>query len=1447
MMNDVEYLPQDFDFLGTLQTKLRGLKGISTLTYELIQNADDVKKDLGEPGARRITFTVADDALIVENDGVFREIDFSRMQRIAFGGKREEEDTTGAFGIGFISVYQITDSPEITSSGRHWKFHPDMPGGKRIAQRRLPTERTLFRLPWAFEESEIRFALRLEKVNRNQFDDFTSQMEKAIRFAAIFLKQLTVLELFRNDRLILRIERIIQEDRLVLNDQGVCTEWRILHSDFSAQANRLRTQYGYLIERKKSAGVSLAIPSSVIENGHLFAFLPTEVSIPLPFHINADFFTNDDRKQILFGQDFQAAWNRAAIAAAADIIVSQFDQIYRLFAPVDLWGFIQKIQACSQASGLDPVFQRFWEQLKPVLPERSIVLTSTKTRVKPSQARLVDREAEQDAVPIFEKLGINIVHPDLRPFYSLLMELETSRLNLLDIAQKLQHSGLVQKTQLSKAPAGLKERDQWVLLYEAINAIWQQRTSRQEQEAARTQFSHLAIAFSDDGALWLPTQLYTADAETRQLFAGKSWFQPLNETDSPIPNDLVKPFSVQDALQYFEAITSEELNNRWLQGQLDPERIYRWFEAHKSDVFTYGHGYVDRLRQLTIWPAGGRLRTLGNLYLTGGFDDPLRMATLVDVDALGGKREFLHELGVKDLDFTTYVQDLVPAAFSASNGVSVEQKRQLVVLMAVRLGEIRDRQDLKSSLANLPLVECEDGKFEMSGKVYFPSDVMKILGAEVNLAVIPSEHSESVQALYEWLGVVVDPRPQDVIRRIQELCSTPPITVSLQAVSMIFQYLASRWVIWDETQQNSYSELKRLRWLPGTRDKTQWQSPDTLYADYRDYLFKSQGNFLEFPRTMQRDAGKFIEFLGIHQNPLPIHVVNHILHCSRVGEKVNEQVYEFLNYKDNIDDPAIEQLKGKPCLLFEIDEQIRYVRPDQVYWGEHPFGLFRYRLGPEMGKYHALFERLGVRDCPDIEDYIRVLLDISHRYTPSNLVLDDTSRQVVFQCWIAFSEALQTETLTIEQLKERLSEAKIIPGPQSILVQPDRLFFEDRAGLAPKFDKLLHNNVIQRVDGAWFAMEQMGVRALSQAIQIELAICEGAVEDMVLPALITERRILLQRVLNAERTRDWENLRPDVLETLKCQRADELEMVMSITVFRQKKYKTDPEPVRALFFDNTLYAVYQGPDEISWSAVGRELATAIKPIGEIGSLAGGIKEVLSAPDFFSARSSLDELGYPPLQKMEGGDIEPGEVITQIGEGQSGTDPLADILGGDLDHRTPMPPQPGEEGGAGTSPTGSSGSKTPRRREKKSRLVSYVYPAGTMVEPEAVKSDSVHRKKVEKAAIQRVLVDETLYHRQAQDMNETQENHPGYDLESTDENGAIRYIEVKGISGAWDSQSPAMMTHNEFNAAREKGDTYWLYLVEKAESDDYEIHRIQNPANRAHYYLFDEGWEGIEEK
>src|SRR5689334_1445130 len=121
------YLSRGMDYLGELGARLRDLQGYTSLAYELIQNAED------SGNASYISFNIRQDELVVDNDGVFSDCgtvekpdcpwktdparghmcDFHRFRLVAGGDKREQRHTIGAFGIGFTSVYQITDEPNV--------------------------------------------------------------------------------------------------------------------------------------------------------------------------------------------------------------------------------------------------------------------------------------------------------------------------------------------------------------------------------------------------------------------------------------------------------------------------------------------------------------------------------------------------------------------------------------------------------------------------------------------------------------------------------------------------------------------------------------------------------------------------------------------------------------------------------------------------------------------------------------------------------------------------------------------------------------------------------------------------------------------------------------------------------------------------------------------------------------------------------------------------------------------------------------------------------------------------------------------------------------------------------------------------------------------------------------------------------------------------------------
>lgn len=70
-------------------------------------------------------------ALLFYNDSTFQEADFRSLARIGQGSKLEKLSTTGRFGLGFNSVYHLTDTPSFVSGEHLVVFDPHtcfMPG-----------------------------------------------------------------------------------------------------------------------------------------------------------------------------------------------------------------------------------------------------------------------------------------------------------------------------------------------------------------------------------------------------------------------------------------------------------------------------------------------------------------------------------------------------------------------------------------------------------------------------------------------------------------------------------------------------------------------------------------------------------------------------------------------------------------------------------------------------------------------------------------------------------------------------------------------------------------------------------------------------------------------------------------------------------------------------------------------------------------------------------------------------------------------------------------------------------------------------------------------------------------------------------------------------------------------------------------------------------------------
>ncbi len=965
-MSTATFLPRGIDYLGDLGAKLRDLQGFRTLAHELIQNADDAET------ATTMAFSITEDALIVDNDGVFSECadvsadeciwkedgihnhrcDFHRFRRIASGDKRGQGGTTGAFGIGFIAVYQITDSPELISRGRHWKLHEDQPEDKRIEVcpgcdrcHRDDLPGTRFFLPWAKDsESRLRHALGAEAISADGPDRLLDELRESLPTAMLFLKRLRALEVFRNGKVVQQFGRLDYGDSLILSNGNPENDqiWHIIEGDFGAAADTLRTKYPGKIEGKRSPKVKLAIPASGSAAGLLCACLPTEQDVGLPFHLNADFYTSNDRKRIILAEDYQSAWNREAIKAAALALRNHVDRLPALIGARPFWAMLEKLNALASAverGRAETVFAAFWRSCAPALQAKPVLWTSSRDWATVPDSCLLLQKEEAEALQILEALGIRIVHEDLRPYHNLLRskDVGVAVLDVRHVVDALASLGLEGRKLPSELPPGLSSEDRLKSLWKELSLLLNRQSKEGSKHEDIRRLSRIALAPGRDGALWPCDSIFRADPDTISLFEELAHRIPfLVEVDFPPQlKCLCRQFDAEAAIEELRKASVETLEERWKDGKLSLSDLLSWFENRREQILS-NRALKDVLAGLPIFPSAGRLRPLTELALPGNFDDPLGVAELVDLSVLGDRRSFLRDLGARDLDFPEYAGSVLPRILSNAK-LPVEKRRVAVLRLAERLGEVRDNESIRSTLSSCALVECRDAHFHRAEECYFDNPAVRhCLGDSVAVAVLAKSHEAAVRELYKWLGVASQPRLEAVIARIQELVGKPPSQTAKQILERIFMHLSERFKA--EEDHTPLETLKQMRWLPARGKVDRWYAPDELYADYQAYLFETQALILYLPNRVQTSSRELLEFLGVRLTPEPVLVVKHLLHLASRGVAVNTGVYDFLN--DKAGDPALAQLRGKACLWIGD----AYRRPDEVFWGEHPFGRYRWRL-----------------------------------------------------------------------------------------------------------------------------------------------------------------------------------------------------------------------------------------------------------------------------------------------------------------------------------------------------------------------------------------------------------------------------------------------------------------------------------------------------------------------
>ena len=329
---------------------------------ELIQNAEDEESS-------SITFIFNDDNVSVINDG--RPFDEKDVWRICSVRPGEKKKKIGFFGIGFKSVFNITDRPQIISGKFNFEIedyiYPKAKSSipKNVKDNYSPERGAIFILPYSTLSTPKELIH-----NFNLIDD------KILLFLES-LKELKFIDNINNSKW--AIKKNLQDDSVIsLLDMRTEqeTKWKVFHKVLRVENQEIIPEGKEGIKETK---ITIAFPHDITtrdaikKSGVVYCYLPTKKRTDLPFLVQADFMPTIGRENI---SDHQ--WNiwlmkELGILAAEAINKIKYDE--------QLCAFIYDFIPLSEEVQ-DVLIQHLFESLFETIKEKQIART-TKGWVKP--------------------------------------------------------------------------------------------------------------------------------------------------------------------------------------------------------------------------------------------------------------------------------------------------------------------------------------------------------------------------------------------------------------------------------------------------------------------------------------------------------------------------------------------------------------------------------------------------------------------------------------------------------------------------------------------------------------------------------------------------------------------------------------------------------------------------------------------------------------------------------------------------------------------------------------------------------------------------------------------------------------------------------------------------------------------------------------------------------
>ncbi|RZJ98956.1 MAG: hypothetical protein EOO46_23240, partial [Flavobacterium sp.] len=247
---------------------------------ELLQNAED-------EGANNVSFILTDTELIFEHDAK-KLFDFSDIRAISnFGDnheKKEKANAIGRFGIGFKSVYSITDNPRIVSASFD----------VTIRDYNIP-ERTNGHVPEYFKGTKIILPFKTQMRGKTK-ELLTKELQDLNLHYLLFLTNIASIKWETSDDSG-HYERVAnRKDRRFITLKSPNKEIKYFLLDKSIQIDRKKLLIKIAFQLSNDRKSIIAC-----EKSPLFVFFPTKIETNLKFLVHAPFYTTPARENIQEG------------------------------------------------------------------------------------------------------------------------------------------------------------------------------------------------------------------------------------------------------------------------------------------------------------------------------------------------------------------------------------------------------------------------------------------------------------------------------------------------------------------------------------------------------------------------------------------------------------------------------------------------------------------------------------------------------------------------------------------------------------------------------------------------------------------------------------------------------------------------------------------------------------------------------------------------------------------------------------------------------------------------------------------------------------------------------------------------------------------------------------------------------------------------------------------